>query len=180
MSQTASAAETGPERNLVSIEIQKELDVFSKKWEDRVFVKLYVAARTSGLMAAISDRDWKTLSVLATFMNAKGECYPSQAMLARALGIHRGTANERIRSLARFRFQGKPVLLVHKQHHASKHGTRFAQNRYTILPVTRLEIFDRKQETARHSKTSPVSPFPDTGVPDTERPDAGEPDTNNR
>lgn len=180
MTDAASAAVTGPERKLVAIEIQKELDVFSKKWEDRIFVKLYVAARTSGLMAAMSDRDWKTLSVLATFMNAKGECYPSQAMLGRALGIHRGTANERIRSLARFRFEGKPVLLVKKQSRASKNGARFAQNRYTILPVTKLEIFDGNAQTARSDRKSPVSPFPDTGVPDTEVPDAGQPDTNNK
>ena len=180
MSNAASAAVAGPERKLVSIEIQKELDVFSKKWEDRVFVKLYVAARTSGLMAAMSDRDWKTLSVLATFMNAKGECFPSQAMIARALGINRGTANERIQSLARFRFDGKPVLLVKKQNRASKNGTRFAANHYTILPVTKLEIFDGTKETARSDKRSPVSPIPDTGAPDSEQPDAAEPDTNNR
>src|SRR5687768_5295284 len=61
----------GPERpissaaplsdQLVTVESQQELDVFSGRWEERTFVKLYVAARTSGLLAAISDRDWKTL-----------------------------------------------------------------------------------------------------------------------
>lgn len=180
MSDTASAGVTGPERKLVAIEIQKELDVFSKKWEDRIFVKLYVAARTSGLMAAITDRDWKTLCTLATFMDKHGRCYPSQVGLARALGLNRGTANERIRSLAQFRFEGKPVLLIDKHNRQTKNGTRFASNRYTILPVTRLQIFDGKVQTARSSKTSPVSAFPDTGVPDTGHPDAGEPDTNNR
>jgi len=178
MSTTATNA--GPERKLVAIEIQRELDVFSKRWEDRVFVKLYVAARTSGLMAAISDRDWKTLCTLATFMDKNGRCYPSQAMLARALGINRGTANERIRSLARFRFGGKPVLLIEKRHRSTKNGTRFAANHYTILPVTQLKIFDGTDETARSSKQSPVSAFPDTGSPDSGPPDTGEPDTNNR
>lgn len=180
MKKTASAAETGPERKLVSIEIQKELDVFSKKWEDRVFVKLYVAARTSGLMKAISDRDWKTLTVLATFMDAGGKCFPSQAMLAKALGISRATANERVRSLAQFHFEGKPVLLVSKQIRASTMGRRFGRNLYTILPVTKLEIFDGLRKKARSNEKSPVSAFPDTGSPDTEHPDSGEPDTNNR
>lgn len=180
MPDTASAAVAGPERKLVAIEIQKELDVFSKKWEDRIFVKLYVAARTSGLMAAISDRDWKTLCTLATFMDKHGRCYPSQAGLARALGINRGTANERIRSLAQFRFQGKPVLLIEKHNRKTKNGTRFAANHYTILPVTKLEIFDGTDETARSSKKSPMSAFPDTGSSDTAPPETGEPDTNNR
>jgi hypothetical protein len=180
MTDTASAAHTGPERKLVAIEIQKELDVFSKKWEDRIFVKLYVAARTSGLLAAMSDRDWKTLCTLATFMDKHGRCYPSQAGLARALGINRGTANERVRSLAQFRFQGKPVLLIDKHNRKTKNGTRFASNRYTILPVTKLGIFDGNDETARRGKQSPVSAFPDTGSSDAAPPDTGEPDTNNK
>ena len=180
MTDAASAATTGPERKLVAIEIQKELDVFSKKWEDRIFVKLYVAARTSGLLAAMSDRDWKTLCTLATFMDKHGRCYPSQAGLARALGINRGTANERVRSLAQFRFQGKPVLLIDKHNRKTKNGTRFASNRYTILPVTKLQIFDGTDETARSSRKSPVSAFPDTGSADAAPPDTGEPDTNNR
>jgi len=180
MTDAASAANAGPERKLVAIEIQKELDVFSKKWEDRIFVKLYVAARTSGLLAAMTDRDWKTLCTLATFMDKHGRCYPSQMALARALGLNRGTANERVRSLAQFRFQGKPVLLIDKHKRATKNGTRFASNHYTILPVTKLQIFDRNDETARSSKKSPVSAFPDTGSPDSTPPDTGEPDTNNR
>ena len=127
----------------MTIQIEKEFDVLEKKWDERVFVKLYVAARTSGLLAAISDRDWKTLCTLATFMDKDGRCFPSQAEIARALKINRTTANERVRSLAEFRFAGKPVLLVNKV--ASRHG-RFGRNDYTILPITHLKIFDRKDE----------------------------------
>jgi|Deesub1362A_J573_1020465.scaffolds.fasta_scaffold00529_7 hypothetical protein len=32
---------------LLLVEIQKEFDVFQKTWEEKVFVKLYVAARLS-------------------------------------------------------------------------------------------------------------------------------------
>ena len=147
MEKNTEATRAGPERKtLVSIQIEKELDVFEGNagWEHRVFVKLYVAARTSGLLAEISDRDWKTLCTLATFMDEDGVCYPSQAQLAHALQIHRATANERIQSLAGFRFKGRPVLLVSKRR---SQGKRFAANLYTILPVSELKIFDRKQET---------------------------------
>lgn len=164
MENTASATTADPVRKaLVTIQVEKEFDLFEKKWDERVFVKLYVAARTSGLLAQISDRDWKTLCTLATFMDQDGRCYPSQAKLARALGINRATANERVQSLARFRFDGKPVLLVEKQNRHTKRGLRFGVNRYTILPVTRLKIFDRNGERERSGKESPVSPFPDTG-----------------
>jgi hypothetical protein len=149
MNTTASATKAGPDRKtLVTIQIEKEFDVLEKKWDERVFVKLYVAARTSGLLAAISDRDWKTLCTLATFMDKDGKCYPSQAQLARALKCSRGTANERVRSLAKFRFQGKPVLLVEHRARKSKGGHRVAANQYTIMPVTQLRIFDRNGEKA--------------------------------
>src|SRR3954468_19511116 len=94
---------------LVTIEAQREFDLFSGEWAERVFVKLYVAARTSGLLATISDRDWKTLCTLATYMDGEGFCFPSQAELARALGCSRQMANERVKSLAAFRFQEHPV-----------------------------------------------------------------------
>jgi len=153
MEKTASATTAGPDRKaLVTIQVEKEFDLFEKKWDERVFVKLYVAARTSGLLAQISDRDWKTLCTLATFMDQDGRCYPSQAKLARSLGISRASANVRVKSLADFRFDGKPVLVVEKQFRKSRRGHRFGVNRYTILPVTRLKIFDRNGETERPSK----------------------------
>ena len=141
METAASATKAGPDRKaLVTIQIEKEFDVFAKKWDERIFVKLYVAARTSGLLAQVSDRDWKTLCTLATFMDKDGKCYPSQAEIARALNINRGTANERIQSLAQFRFKGQPVLLVER---TKGNRSRFEHNRYTILPITQLKIFDR-------------------------------------
>src|SRR4051794_6518210 len=57
--------------HLVTVEAQREFDLFSGEWAERVFVKLYVAARTSGLLASISDRDWKTLCTLATYMDGE-------------------------------------------------------------------------------------------------------------
>ncbi|MCH9013694.1 MAG: helix-turn-helix domain-containing protein [Proteobacteria bacterium] len=146
MEDNTEATKASPERKtLVSIQIEKELDILDGKagWEHRVFVKLYVAARTSGLLAEISDRDWKTLCTLATFMDEDGVCYPSQEQLARALQIHRATANDRIQSLAGFRFKGRPVLLISKRR---SQGRRFAANLYTILPISELKIFDRKQQ----------------------------------
>ncbi len=124
---------------LVSVEFQREFDLLSGRTAERTFVKLYVAARTSGLLAAISDRDWKTLCTLATYMDGEGYCYPSQAELARAMGCSRQMANERIRSLAEFRFQDKPVLLIEK---ASRTGKgEWARNGYHVLPIASLRIY---------------------------------------
>ncbi len=142
---------------LLSVEIQKEFDVLQKKWEDRVFVKLYVAARTSGLLATISDRDWKTLCVIATFMDKDGHCYPSQELIAKALGIDRSTANQRIASLLAFRFKGQPVLL--KTRMRNEDG-KFSNCRYTVLPISNLHIFKGSKE-----EESTVWGFPNTDNP---------------
>jgi len=158
------ASSAAPER-LVSIESQSEFDLFTGERQERLFLKLYVAARTSGLLAAISDRDWKTLCVLATYMDTTGFCFPSQAELTRAMGCSRQMVSERVNSLARFRFQDQPVLVIANEKH--KVNGRFSHNGYRILPLASLGIFDGggERETTERKKQGPkatVSRKPDT------------------
>jgi len=128
------------DEKLVTIEIQKEYDTLEQSWENRVFVKLFVAARTSGLLKKISNREFKTLIALALYMDENGNCYPSQDQIARDLGISRETANRRIQSLLRFRFDGKPVVKAVRLR--NKKGT-WENVRYTILPVAQVKIFEK-------------------------------------
>lgn len=128
------------DEKLVTIEIQKEYDTFEQSWENRVFVKLFVAARTSGLLKKISNREFKTLIALALYMDENGDCYPSQDQIARDLGISRETANRRIQSLLRFRFDGKPVV---KAVRLRNKGGEWENVRYTILPVAQVKIFEK-------------------------------------
>src|SRR3954454_23307895 len=121
---------------LVTVEAQAETDLITGERSERIFLKMYVEARSSGLLAAISDRDWKTLCTLATYMGAGGFCFPSQDELARALGCSRQMANQRVQSLAEFRFNGQPVLAIVKQHRGA--GGRFGKNGYRVLPVGNL------------------------------------------
>lgn len=130
-----------PER-LVSIESQTEFDLLTGERQERLFLKMYVAARTSGLLAAISDRTWKTLCVLATYMDEDGYCYPSQQELARAMGCSRQMVSERVNALAEFRFRDQPIFLIVNDGHA-RHG-RWANNGYRVLPISSLGIFDRQ------------------------------------
>lgn len=156
-----------PQREqLVTVESQRELDLFSGERIERTFVKLYVEARRSGLLSAISDRDWKTLCTLATYMDADGYCFPSQAELAKAMGCSRQMANERVKSLAAFRFQEQAVLLVVKGER-SEQGT-WSRNGYRVLPLSNLRIYDNASTvpTARPQTPVPtVSSFLDTAPP---------------
>ena len=171
-------------KRLLSVEFQSEVDVPTGNVERRMFLKMYFDARDSGLLADIGDRRWRTLSALATYMDEKGLCYPSQARIAKDLGIHRQRVNERIKELLEFRFQGRPVITVRKARLSTRNGGRWANNVYQILPVTGFHIFsDHTSATAtthsrdlenrpsnpyvRKSGHTPVSANPDTGNPDT-------------
>lgn len=143
---------------LVSVEIQKEFDVLNKNWQEQVFIKLYVAVRTSGFLANISDRDWKTLCVLATFMDSQGNCYPSQDEIATSLGVCRQAANERISSLLKYRWQEKPIVVVVKHRKdvvSGKKGQRWDNNRYTILPLSNIS-FGKDHEHTHEINEKPM------------------------
>jgi len=141
---------------LVTVETQAEFDFITGEREERIFLKMYVAARTSGLLAAISDRDWKTLCVLATYMDAHGYCFPSQTELAKALGCSRQMANERVNALARFHFHDQPVFLIVKGQRSE--AGKWSHNGYRVLPIASLDIFNR----TKHDGESTVSRFLDT------------------
>jgi len=131
--------------NLVSIETQSEYSLTTGKKETRIFVKMYVDAVKSGLIADMGAERWQTLCVLASFMNEKGECYPTQEQIARALGISREAANRRIKSLCEYRWNDRPVVV--KEQRRDVKTKRWENTRYTILPLSQLAIFKGETES---------------------------------
>jgi len=109
--------------------------------ETRIFVKMYVDAVKSGLLADMGAERWHTLCAIASYMNAKGECYPTQAQIARGIGTSRTAASRRIKKLLDYRWNGRPVVTVVKD----RKGGAFDNNRYTVLPISGLAIFDKSK-----------------------------------
>ncbi|QQE73164.1 helix-turn-helix domain-containing protein [Brevibacillus composti] len=132
------------EHNLVSIETQSEYSVTTGRRETRIFVKMYVDAVHSGLLADIGDENWRTLCVIAAFMDERGECYPTQELIAHRLGVSLQTAAARIKSLLAYRWRGRP--LVHATKGREDGSQRFDNTRYTVLPVSQLAIFSGEAE----------------------------------
>lgn len=107
--------------------------------DERLFVKLYIDASRSGLIADIGAERWHTLSTLATFMDEKGECYPSQELLAHRLGVKtREAVNRRIKALCDYRWNGEPLVVKRRVR-----GKRqvFANNVYRLTSVSPFKIF---------------------------------------
>lgn len=127
----------------VSIETQSEYDLSSGKSETRIFVKMYVSAVRDGLIADMGAKNWTTLCVIASFMNEKGECYPTQSQISKGLGVSRQTANKYVKDLLDYRWEGRPVVIAVKGR--AKGGT-FDNTRYTVLPVSKLEIFNHVKD----------------------------------
>jgi len=128
--------------NLVSVETQSEYSVTTGRTERRIFVKMYVDAVHSGLIADMGAERWQTLCVLASFMNEKGECFPCQDLIAQRLNVRRETANRRIKALCNYRWNGRPLVVKHQWR--SPNNKMWDNVRYTILPISHLAMFDDK------------------------------------
>ena len=68
------------------------------------------ALRTSGLLLALPPEDVKSLLLLLTFITANGWCRPALPELAEAMRVGEGKARARLRRLAEFPWQGRPLV----------------------------------------------------------------------
>lgn len=106
--------------------------------KSKIYVRLYVDALHSGLLADLGAERWHTLTAIAAFMDENGECYPTQKKIADKLGISRVAANRRIKKLLAYRWQGNPVLTAEKKRSPDQ---KYANTVYRVLSISRLAIF---------------------------------------
>ena len=125
-------------KNYVSVESQTERSITTGKSETRIFVKMYVGAVRDGLMADMGVRNWATICVIASFMDAEGNCWPTQEQIAKGLGVSRQTASKYVNDLLEYRWKGEALVTAVKV----REGGRFDNMRYTVFPVSNLEIFN--------------------------------------
>lgn len=135
---------------MFSIEINHSFNVEQKTWDNQIYLKLYVSMFASGLVAALGAEQTVTLLAIASFMNERGECYPTQEQIAQRIGVTRKTAATYIRKLLKFRYHNYPLITREKQRVPSKSPNEYSI--YTILPIAQIAIFNGKVEPAM-SKT---------------------------
>jgi len=106
-----------------------------------VYIRIYMAAMTRGLLRELGAERWETLCVLAFHMKDNGRCFPPQDKIARILGIGRQAANRRIKSLLAFEFRGQPIVEL-----ITDEDTDRRNNTYRILPISQMAIFGGEVE----------------------------------
>lgn len=131
------------ENNLFSVSHNKEINLASGETVNNVYVRVYTSMFTSGLVARMGANRFTTLMALASYMDAQGECYPTQIQLAEAIGVHKNTVNKYINELLEFKIDGKP--LVTRQKVNKGQGKIFSY--YKIHPLSQLAKFNGNIES---------------------------------
>lgn len=132
---------------MLEVEFRKTYDVFGAVPRHEVFLKLYLSFFTSGLVAALGPERTVALLALASFMDEKGRCYPTNEQIAERIGVHRSTATKWVGKLLDFRWNDRPVVTRTKV----KSANGYTSSVYTVLPISQLAIFDGEIEPCSES-----------------------------
>lgn len=124
--------------SLFSVSHDKEINLGNGKTVNNVYVRVYTSLFTSGLVAKMGSNRFTTLMALASYMDAQGECYPTQIQLADAIGVHKNTVNKYINELLDFTIDEKPLVTRTK----INRGQGKISSYYKIHPLSQLAKFD--------------------------------------
>ncbi|MGE7976680.1 helix-turn-helix domain-containing protein [Bacillus cereus] len=123
--------------SLFSVSHDQEHNLGNGKTINNVYVRVYTSLFTSGLVARMGSNRFTTLMALASYMDAQGECYPTQIQLADAIGVHKNTVNKYINELLDFTIDDKPLVTRTK----INRGQGKISSYYKIHPLSQLAKF---------------------------------------
>lgn len=116
-------------------EINKNL--FIQIWRNPIFY--------GELLADVTPEQWHTFTGLAVFMNNEGKCNPSLSKLKQILGLTSiASVSRRITTLKEARFNGEPLLIVHKGKKRNLNGKWLYANNTYQLNQEIITIFNTK------------------------------------
>lgn len=127
------------------LSISTERDLLAGTVTTNTFVKVYNTIFTSGIVARLGTQGFTTLLALATFMDEKGECFPTQEQVAERIGCHKNTANKYINDLLAVQVDGKPIVT----RTILNRGQGKISSYYHIHPISQLTKFNGKIEDVK-------------------------------
>lgn len=122
------------------IEVQfPSYNAINKEYSNDIFLRVYVSAFTDGLVAKLKPANFTVFLAVCSFMDAKGECFPTQRQIAERTGLSKSTVNRAITDLLTFEVNGQPIL---QRRFVGQNGNSV----YTVLPIGQIAIFDQEIE----------------------------------
>lgn len=120
--------------------------------KDEVYVRLYLSAFKSGLVAKLKATNFTVLMTICSYMNEDGECWPTQEQIAERSGIGKTTVNKAVNELLAFRFNDKPLIsrkIVQRGY--------YKNSVYNVHPVSQVAIFGGQVENINDEKKTEVN-----------------------
>jgi hypothetical protein len=97
-------------KDMFAVKHETEISLSNGGINNSRYVKVFTPVFSSGLVAKLGPTNFTTLMILATMVDEKGECCPSQQTIADLMGVHKNTINKYINELLEFKFEGKPLV----------------------------------------------------------------------
>ena len=141
---------------MITVEFNKQVNLETKETTSNVYLRLYLSAFKSGLVAELKPTNFTVLMAICSYMDENGECYPTQRQIADRCGISKTTVNKAINELLEFRLNGKPLIL----RELVVNGTQ-KNSVYTVNPISQVAIFNGNVEEISGTSVAaedPVTP----------------------
>lgn len=134
---------------MITVAVEKEYDVTTKEMSQQVYLRLYLSAFKSGLVAELKPTNFTVLLGICSYMDENGECYPTQRQLSERCGVSKTTVNKAINDLLEFKINGKPLL----ERKIIKEGL-YKNSAYVVHPMSQVAIFGGEVDTSIEDSTN--------------------------
>jgi transcriptional regulator with XRE-family HTH domain len=128
---------------MLKISVDKQFNVETKEFNEELYLRLYISAFKSGLVSDLKPTNFTVLLTICSYMNAKGECFPTQRQIAERCGISKTTVNKAINELMEYKVNDKPLI----ERQIVNVGS-YKNSVYTVNPVSQVAIFNGDIEPA--------------------------------
>lgn len=95
---------------LVSVSYLKEYDLLNQQEVLEISLKVDTGAIRQGFIKEIGATNFSVLMAIASFMNEKGECFPTQRQIAEIVGMSLTTVNKAVAELLKVEVNGQPII----------------------------------------------------------------------
>lgn len=141
---------------MFSVSIDKEYDVLKKEFNNTIYLRVYTSLFQAGIVKDLKPTNFTVLLAIASFMDAEGNCYPTQRQIADITGITTPTVNKAVNELLEFKVNGTSII----SREFVQQG-QFKNSYYTINPLSQIAIFDGqiKEIETEHVQEKQAVPF---------------------